>query len=261
MINSIETITSTFSLQMKQSFARPMYKFCLIIQPIIYTILTYMMFKNSGHENFISYVVLGTGILSLWSCICFSSAGDIERERFMGTLQVIYCTPTSFKLIMFGKILGNTLLGLVPFTISFGIVKVFFGGQVYISDPLKFVIGMLATILSFIGISLAFSAIFTLSRNSRMLMNCIEYPIYILCGVLFPIEILPRWILPLSYILSPTWAVRVLRAGVNGISDSKVFYNDMGILLILTAVYFIFSYILFDVIDKRARIKATLEVS
>lgn len=261
MINILETIFNTFTLQIKHSFARPMYKYCLLIQPIIYSIITYMMFKNSGKENFVSFVVFGTGILTLWSCICFSSAGDIERERFMGTLQVIYCTPTDFKIIMLGKILGNTILGLVPFGISFAIVKLFFHGELYIKEPIAFMVSMLMTIVSFIGISLVFSGFFTLSRSSRMLMNCIEYPIFILCGILFPIEILPKWTRPISYILSPTWASRLLRMSVEGISSKDIYYSNLGALVALSIAYFVLSYVLFNIIDKRTRITASLGVS
>lgn len=261
MMGILETVYNNLILQMKNSFARPMYKYCLLAQPILYSIIYYMMFKNSGQDNFMSFVVFGTGILSLWSCICFSSAGDIERERFMGTLQVIFNTPTSFKVIMFGKILGNTILGLFPFVISYLSVKIFFHENVYIKEPLYFLISMILIIISFMGISLIFSSFFTLSRSARVLMNCIEYPIFILCGVIFPIEILPEWTIPFSYILSPTWASKLLRMCLDGISDKGEFYRCTGILIGITCVYFVLSYILYNIIDKRTRINATLEVS
>ena len=70
-------LLSTMMLQMKQSFVRPMFKFCLIANPILNTILLYEMFRNSGQENFASYVILGSGLMAIWGCICFSSAGDI----------------------------------------------------------------------------------------------------------------------------------------------------------------------------------------
>ena len=38
--------------------------------------------------------------MSLWSCICFSSAGDINRERFSVTLALIFAAPAGFPAIM-----------------------------------------------------------------------------------------------------------------------------------------------------------------
>ena len=76
----IKVIISTMIVQMKQSFARPMFRFCLIANPILNTILLYEMYKESGENNYMAYVVLGARLMGLWGCICFSSAGDINRE-------------------------------------------------------------------------------------------------------------------------------------------------------------------------------------
>lgn len=61
----------TMRLQMRQSFARPMFRFCLIANPILNTILLYEMYRNSGEQNFFAYVVLGAGLMAVWGCICF----------------------------------------------------------------------------------------------------------------------------------------------------------------------------------------------
>ena len=41
-------LLSTMVLQMRQSFSRNMFRFCLIANPILNTILLYEMFRNSG---------------------------------------------------------------------------------------------------------------------------------------------------------------------------------------------------------------------
>lgn len=254
------TIWKSCTIQMNQSFSRATFRFCVVVQPIIYAIIVYMMFRNSGIENFTAYVILGTGILTLWSTICFSSAGDIERERYMGTLQVISAVPTSFKTIILGKVLGNTLLGLSSMVITFTFVWLVFKEGLTITHPFYFLLALFIAILSFMAISMLLAAVFTLSRNSRALMNCLEYPVFILCGVLFPIEVLPIWVRPLSYILSPTWAVKLLRGSSLGISDWRVFYTELSMLLLITITYSLAAYFLFDKIDSETRIHATLEV-
>lgn len=260
MISILKIIWGSCLIQMQQSFARATFKFCVLVQPIIFAVITYMMFKNSGLENFTTYVVLGTGIMSLWSSICFSSAGDIERERYMGTLEIVTSVPVEFKIIMLGKVLGNTILGLMSMVITFVFVGVVFGEVLIIANPIVFIISLIVSLLSFMAISMLLAPSFTLSRNSRALMNCLEYPVFILCGVLFPIEVLPVWIRPLSYILSPTWAIKLLRDSSLGVQDFSGFATNLAILILITAIYSIAASKLFDRIDKETRIKATLEV-
>jgi len=68
-------------------------------------------------------------------------------------------------------------------------------------------------------------------------------------------------VLPISYSLSPTWAVKLIRMSVAGVSNTGEYYMTLGILAGITAVYMVLSALLYQVIDRQVRIKATLEVS
>ena len=260
MTENLKVIYSSSLLQMRQSFGRATFRFIIVIQPIIFAFITYMMYKGSGKENFVAYVVLGTGILNLWSVITFSSAGDIERERFMGTLEVISSTPANFQIIILGKVIGNTFLGLMSMLITFIFVLAAYQVRMTIEHPMIFIASLLISLISFMGISMLMATFFTLSRNARALMNVLEYPVFILCGILFPIDILPYWTRSLSYILSPTWAVKILRESVLGIENYQVFVTNIIILLAISGIYFVLSAVFFKKIDKQTRIKATLGV-
>lgn len=260
-MRSIKVIGSTFRLHLTQSFSRATFRFCIIVQPLIYTFILYMMYKDSSQANYVNYVVLGSGLTSLWSSICFSSAGDIERERYAGTLEVLFCCPSRFTTIIIGKVLANTFLGLSGMMLSLIFTRVFFNGSLYIKNGWLFMVCFLLMIISFICIAMVISPIFTLSKNARALMNCLEYPVFILCGFVFPVSLLPNFIKPISYLLSPTWAIKLLRESSTGITNYSLFYREIGILCLICCVYLVISKLLFIKIDKNTRINATLGVS
>ncbi|WDV45334.1 ABC transporter permease [Clostridiaceae bacterium M8S5] len=260
MKKTLNIILESCKLQMKQSFARATFKFCVLVQPIIYGLIMYLMYRDSGHDNFVSFVILGTGFMSLWSSICFSSAGDIERERYMGTLEIITSTPADFRIIMLGKIIGNIILGVMSMLITYVFIAIVFSENMTIANPYLFMFIFILTIISFIGISMLLASCFTLSRNARALMNCLEYPIFILCGVIFPISILPTWTRWISYTLSPTWSIKMLRMCVAGVQDMVEFRTCLISLITLTVIYTALAIILYAQIDKKTRIKATLGV-
>jgi len=87
-----------------------------------------------------------------------------------------------------------------------------------------------------------------------------DYPILILCGIAFPISVLPTWTLPLSYILSPTHFLALARMCVVGISDWSLFNHHMAWLVGLTLVYTGLFIRFYKVIDIKARKDATLGV-
>lgn len=258
MSNSV--LISSMILQMKQSFARPMYRFCLIANPILNTILLYEMFRNSGEENFASYVILGAGLMGIWGCICFSSAGDINRERYSGTLSLIFASPAGFSKIILGKILGNTILSLVSLFISLITAIILYQTTIELESPFYFIIAFTTMIISFVVLSSILACLLTLSRRTTLYMNCIEIPFILLCGLSFPIHILPQWLHPISYLLAPTWAVELLRMSVAGVTDTAVFWGKLMMVILLSSVGAAFSTWLYRKIDKRVRVLASLEV-
>lgn len=256
----MRVLLSSMQLQMKQSFARPMYRFCLIANPILNTVLLYEMFRNSGQENFAAYVVLGAGLMALWGCICFSSAGDIHRERWSGTLALIFAAPAGFFRIILGKILGNTLLSLTTLLISLLTAALIYRAPMALGSPGYFAVAFLGLVLSFVVLSLVIACLLTLSRRTELYMNCIEIPLVLLCGLSYPIDVLPAWLQPLSRCLPPTWGVELLRMAVAGVTDVGRFWLALGVLLGLTAVYGLFALWLCRCIERRVRVTAGLEV-
>ena len=256
----LQIVISTMKLQMKQSFARPMFRFCLICNPIVNTIFLYEMFLTKGTDAFLYYVVLGAGLMGIWGCICFSSVGDINRERWSGTLPIIYAAPGGFGLIVFGKVLGNTVMSLLTFVISYvtaGVISGQWFGIVHIG---YFIASVILMISCFVVVSLCFAYIMMLSRKTELYMNLIEIPLVFICGFTFPVEILPGWAQCISNMLAPTWAVKLLRMSV-GVVDAAVYMEYAGVLLVELIVMVLFTIGLYRWMDQRIRIHATLEVS
>ncbi len=260
MLN-IKVILSTIRLQSKKTFARSMYRFCLFANPLANTILLYEMFINSGQDNFGTYIVLGAGLMGLWSCICFSSAGDINRERWEGTLSMLFISPSSFGIIIMSKIIGNTVLSLVTWIITLISAKMFFNIEIKIYHPAYFLIAFLATILSFIVISMIIAYLLTLSRKTTLYMNCIEIPIMLICGFIFPIEILPKWASTIGCMFPQTWAIKLLRRSIEIEIDKKLFLYELFEMILWTILYVGLINITGKIIEKRVRISASLELS
>lgn len=259
MKSLMNSFISTICLQMKQSFARPMFRFCLICNPIVNTIFLYEMFLNRGTDAFISYVVLGAGLMGIWSCICFSSVGDINRERYSGTLSLIYVAPEGFGKIILGKIIGNTLLSMTSFLLSWGTAVLLGGKTIHLEAPVYFLLSMFFLILCFIVVSLCLAYALMLSRKIELYMNLLEIPLIFLSGFTFPVEILPVWVQRISNCLPQTWVVRMLKMCVEGFQ--KAIYIKYCFVFIVELLFFLMStWILYLWIDSRIRKKATLEV-
>ncbi|WP_167958054.1 ABC transporter permease [Anaerosporobacter faecicola] len=257
----MKILLKTIQLQIKNSWIRPMFRFCLIVNPIMNAFFLYHMFLQSGQPNFLSYVVLNAGLMALWGCICFSSIGDIERERYMGTLPLIYATPTSFGLVILGKIIGNTFLSMSSILISYLTVKLICFERIHIGSPIYLFLSFLLLIISFSSVALCIAYLLMLSRKTSLYMNLLELPIILFCGFAFPIEELPVWAQTISKCIPITWVVKLLRMSIDGVSNTEAFNRSFGICMLTTGICMVFIWVIYKVIDMQIRVNATLEVS
>lgn len=255
----LRAILMSARVQMRQSIARPMFRFCVIINPILSGFLLGMIYKNRSIEDFMIYAFIGAGITTFWGSICFSSASDMDREKWMGTMPIIFTSPIGFENIVIGKILGNTFWGIFSFLLNMLTVKVFFNLPIVFSSFSYFLLITFLMTLSMISLGFMMAGLFTLSRKISVLMNIIDYPIIILTGMVFPISIFPKVVQYISYLLSPTWAMEGFRLSVIGGSYDNML-KVVIILCIITSIYFFVSILAFKKIKKLCVINGTLEV-
>lgn len=259
ILSTFEIIRLSGLMHIKQSMARSMYQFSVFVNPFMNTIFLYLMFRNGENDNLLSYVIISAGLMGVWNCSCFSTAGDINRERIMGTLPIVYTSPAGFNLVMFGKILANTIISLLSFAISL-IVTVILSREIPdLSHLYEFVISFLAVIASVMMLGMMIGYIFLLSRKTQLYMNLIEIPFIFICGFCFPIEILPKWVQNISNLFAPTWAVRILRMSMGEI-NLGVFYHDLGICVFEIVILACLSRLFFLFAQKRISVTGTLEV-
>ena len=252
------TIISSMIVQMEQTFARNMFKFTLFINPILSTVILGEMYRFSSQVNFLSFVVLGSGVWNMWGCIAFSSVGDIQRERYSKTLSIIFSTPADFRLILFGKVIGNTILSFGSFMLSTFVAIVLYGSDLYVQNPMLLVGAVVLTSIAFLQISIFFAYLLTLSRRTTLYMNCIEIPFAIICGFVFPIEMLPQIVRFIGYIFPPTWAIRLMRMSVVDTSDRVLPIFIMYLITLVSFTYF--SKLLYRIIVRQVKISGTLEM-
>ncbi|HWL23793.1 MAG TPA: ABC transporter permease [Ureibacillus sp.] len=260
MRGNLQAFFKTIIVQMKLSIARPMFQFVIWVSPFFYATITYFVYGGQSPERIFQYVVLGSGFMGLWTSIVYSSATDINRERYYGTLENIFVAPVSFAYIIMGKIVGNTIWGFISMLLSFIYLRFVFNLEYPIVEPLLIGLALLIVVIAISVFAFVMALVFTLSKQAEVLMNFIEYPIFLICGFLFPIAILPTCLQPLSAILPPTWAINLLRVVTNDASTTAQILQAFLILLATTLIYVGISVVVYMAVDRKARMDGKLGV-
>ncbi len=236
--------------QIRLSMARSMVRFVTVVQPIVFSTISFFMLRDSGITGYGEYVVTGSGLITLWMTTLWSSATDIDRERWMGTLELLLISPTPFPLILLGKILGNTVLGYIAFGLAYLFSLVGLRISLPLAHPLEVAVCLVAMAVAFLGFALFLGLLFTLSRRANVIANGLSFPMYLVSGVYFPLTSLPAWVGPFGLLTPLAWAKEALRWAVVGQEAgsqmlTSSFWFALGGLVVIGAVYYTAAHLLY----------------
>lgn len=259
MIANLRVIRTTFELDIKRQAVDLFMIFGVVIQPLLIAIMGIYIVMDRDLSRGV-YVVVGSGMTGLWTSLLFRGSFNINVERWRGTLEGIVASPTSLATVVIGKTLAGVSMSLLSMMCSYGLAALIFRFPLSIAQPVPFCASLVVTMVAFISFGLLISPLMAVNLSLSGWVNALEYPMYILGGFLFPILLLPGWTNPVSYILAPYWAARVLHATSSGGAALPEILLSWGMMLLLGAVYIAVAYRLFKIVLHRARVDATLSL-
>jgi len=255
---TLKVLEMSFEVQLLQNLTDGFILFGILIQPIIVAFMALWMLKDRGPDYSI-FVVVGSGMTGLWTTLLFDGGNSITGERWSGTLEPLVGSPSSMRVIVFGKVLASVTQSLLSMIGCYALVSLVIGNPLTLAKPLMFLVSLIFSVFAFVCFGLIIASLFILIRDIGRMINTLEFPVYILSGFLFPIALLPDWTTPLSYILSPYWAARALHGAARGTLSNGEIMTSIGLLVVFSIIYLFLSKYLYRVILYRARVEASLD--
>jgi ABC-2 type transport system permease protein len=231
--------------------------FTVLFQPIIIALLGLWMLKDKGGDAAM-FVVVGSGLTGLWSSLLFISGNSINVERWIGTLESLVALPTPFEVIIFGKNLANVVQSLLSMVLGYLVAAFAFGYSLDVQQPWLFIVSIVLSVIAFISFGLIIAPIFVMNPGVQAWQNAMEFPVYVLCGFLFPIALLPGWTTPISYVLPPYWAAVALHGTSTGGASINQTLFAWAMMLLFSLIDLLIASRLFKLMLYKARADATL---
>jgi ABC-2 type transport system permease protein len=228
-----------------------------LIQPVIFSSIAFYMFRAGGSAPTLLYAALGAGLMGIWSSTLFGSGGAIQWQRWQGTLELIVVVPPPLLQVLLPLTIATSAIGLysVVATLVWGII--FFGMPLQLLHPFMFAISLIATVVGLGLLGLVLASTFVLYRNANALSNLLEYPVWLITGVLVPLSFLPGWTHVIGWALAPTWGIRALRAAALG-GNPLV---GIGMSVVLSCIYLTIGSLCLAHFERLARERGTLALA
>ncbi|HSM25551.1 MAG TPA: ABC transporter permease [Anaerolineaceae bacterium] len=248
----------------------PLNAVSLIFQPIIW--LTPIFFLGqafsingeaigfagySGTSDYMSFIIIGAAISNFLSAVFWGMGYSMKEDMDAGVLESNWLTPTSRILMLVGRTLNNILVTTIT-SIGTVILAAFLFGFSISGNILPAVLTLIPVLLGLYGFGFAFASLVMIVREANTMVDIGNFLVDFFSGSRFPVNALPRWLLPISLSLPMTYGYDAIRGWILNTNTILPIKLEIGIILISMVVLIILGILSFNALERKVRIKGTL---
>ncbi|MBA3045927.1 MAG: ABC transporter permease [Candidatus Thermoplasmatota archaeon] len=226
-VNVADTIMQTFNDAVQKTMQERGLEMPVSIQKeaVYGANASFMDFFVPGIMAFVVYIL--TTLLTLINFV---------GERTSGTLARLTATPLRESEIVAGYAMTFSVVGTLQALLLLTVGMLVFGVNVEGNVALAFmVVALLAIVCQALGILL--SSITHREAQAIQLIPFIIMPGFLLSGVFWPLEALPTWLRPFSYLVPPSYAIDACRSVMLRGWGLDMIWIDVVALIVFAAVF------------------------
>jgi len=168
-----------------------------------------------GEQRYVEFVAPGMVMSSAMFAAAYECTyGVYVRMIHQKTYEAIITTPLSLEDVVAGDILWGASKGTFNGTVMLLVVCLFGLAPSGWTAAVPLIIALMAWL--FAGLSLMVAALARSFEFFNYYLTLVVTPMFLFCGVFFPLESLPQWAQNLARFLPLTYAVRAARALMRG---------------------------------------------
>lgn len=211
--------------QIESNWADPfLFAVYSIIKPLALAGILVVMYGTITRGNFASpvftYMYLGNAFYLYVGAVMSGMAWAVidDRERYR-TLKSMYVAPVDIRLYLIGRGVARFLTGSVSVLVTLLVGVVFLDVSIdpgAVNWPLflvSLVVGV--AMLAMLGLLLA-SLVLLLGHLSWSLGDAVAGSLFLFSGAVFPLDVLPRFLKPIGYVMPVTYWLELLRRALVG---------------------------------------------
>ncbi len=228
-----------------------------LVWPMFFATTALLIYRVGGDPDALTYAALGASVMTIWTAISSSASAILRRERGFGTLELLVAAPAPFALSVASIVLAVSTVGGYAIVATLLWARLVFGAHIAPDQPAVFALALLVTAAAFAVLGFLLSVTVVRYRTVWALGGALEFPVWLLCGFLVPVALLPAWVRGLSWLLPPTWGMRAVRAA----SAGRPAWADLAACAGIAAAYCVASAWLAGAVLRSARRHGTLSLS
>jgi ABC-2 type transport system permease protein len=254
----------------KHHWRYPLNAFSELLQPLVWLAPVYFMGQAfsvngkaegfagyAGTNDYMSFIILGTALSNFIMSVFWGIGFSLKWDMDGGVLEANWLAPLPRPLML----VGRTFSSLTTTTLtSLGMILVasLIWGFHPTGNTLAAVLVVIPLLIGLYGFGFAFAALVLLLREANTLVDSGSFLVQLLSGANFPVNVLPKWLLPVSLALPLTYGYDAVRGYLLNTRTLLPLQTEVLILIGFMVLMIFGGLRAFNALERRVRQKGTV---
>lgn len=211
----------------------------------------------SGTSDYVSFILLGAILTNFVQSVFWGIGYALKRDMDTGVLESNWLTPMPRPLMLIGRTFSNLFITMVVSLIILAISALLFGFRPT-GSALLALAPAIPMLIGLYGFGIAFASIVLLMRDANTLVDMGSFMVSLFSGSQFPIQALPRWLMPISLALPLTYGYDAVRGFLLKTTTIIPIEYEVALLVVFMFVMLWLGTIIFKRMELKVRSLGTL---
>jgi len=163
------------------------------------------------NAEFIDFFVPGIMAFAIFLLTTLLTLLAFVGERTSGTLERLKASPMTEVEIVLGYVIAFGIIGMIQASLLLIIATLGFKVTIVGNAFLAYLIVACLALVS-VSLGVLLSAAAKREAQAVQFLPMIILPTFLLAGIFWPVEAIPEWLRPASYVIPPTYGVEAMRS-------------------------------------------------
>jgi len=211
----------------------------------------------SGTADYVSFILIGTALSQFIFAVFWGMGYSLKQDMDSGVLEANWLMPMPRALMLVGRTITSLATTAVTTLIMLIIAALLFGFHVSGSVLAAFLTA-LPMLVGLYGFGFAFAALVLIMREANTMVDVSNYLVTLLSGTQFPVQALPKWLLPVALALPLTYGFDAVRGWLLQTPTLLPILWEIVALLGFMVLMLVVGWAAFSGLERRVRAKGTL---
>lgn len=256
--------------QVESNWADPLlFAVYSLVKPIAAALILVVIYRIVGNETAAALfpgMFVGNALFMYVGALMFGASWVIIEDReYYQVLKYIYISSAGMSWYVAGRAVAKFIVTTAAVIVLLVVGRLFLGVSLAAVDWGLFAVVFPLGILTSVGFGFMLAGVMLLAaRHGEAYAESIAGALYLLCGVVFPLDVLPAWLQVVGKAIPFTYWIEGLRRALlgDGFGHALADYGNGTLVVILvatTVVTMIGAGIFFAAMDRLARRRGLLD--